>query len=319
MILWSAIVISILVDVLLPIAVVVAVGYGLRRTMVLDQVTLNRIMIYGLMPALIFTSLVRVDLDGGGDTLRMLLLAVAVVVAMAVITIACAWPLGLRDGDLSALLLVSLFMNSGNYGLPAARFAFGEDGFALALFYFIAQSIMAQTLGVAVAAAGGTSQSGGILRASLGRVLRMPQIYAVVAALLVRFSGFDLARAGGLAGGLFNGVELLSEAALPLMLVILGMQLATGVKIEDPGLVALATGLRLLVSPAVAYGLGLLLGLNGMGLGVGVMLAGMPTAVNTTILAIEFNNRPSLVVGTVVASSLASLATLTVILALIRL
>jgi predicted permease len=275
-------------------------------------------MIYGLSPALIFVSLLRADLGGSG-ALRMIGFCIGLLVTMTLVTLALAWPLGLRGGDLSALLLVSLFMNSGNYGLPAARFAFGEAGFTQALFFFIAQSIMAQTLGVAVAAAGSAGRGGGMLREVLGRVLHMPQVYAVVAALLIRATGFNLATAGGVAGGLFNGVALLSEAALPLMLLILGMQLGTGVAIEQPGLVAFATGLRLLISPAVAYGLGTAMGLHGMSLAVGVMLAGMPTAVNTTIIAIEFNSRPSLVVGTVVASSVVSLATLTVLLGLVRL
>jgi predicted permease len=308
---------AVLINVLLPIAVVVAVGYALRRIFPIDQVSLNRVMIYGLSPALIFVSLLRADLGGSG-ALRMIGFCIGLLVMMALVTVALAWPLGLRGGDLSALLLVSLFMNSGNYGLPAARFAFGEAGFTQALFFFIAQSIMAQTLGVAVAAAGSAGRGGGMLREVLGRVLHMPQVYAVLTALLIRATGFNLATAGGVAGGLFNGVALLSEAALPLMLLILGMQLGTGVVIEQPGLVAFATGLRLLISPILAYGLGTAMGLHGMNLAVGVMLAGMPTAVNTTIIAIEFNSRPSLVVGTVVASSVVSLATLTVLLGLVR-
>ncbi|NNJ10399.1 transporter [Chloroflexales bacterium ZM16-3] len=309
--------VSVLLNVLLPIAVVVAIGYTLRRVFPLDQGSLNRVMIYGLSPALIFVSLLRANLTGSG-ALQMIALSVGLVALMGATTLALAWPLGLRGGDLSAMLLVSLFMNSGNYGLPAARFAFGEEGFTQALFFFIAQSIMAQTLGVAVAAAGGAAGHDRVLREALRRMVRMPQIYAVMAALLIRATGFDLTAADGLAGGLFNGVALLSEAALPLMLVILGMQLGTGVPIEQPGLVALATGLRLVISPALAYGLGLALGLHGMSLAVGVMLGGMPTAVNTAILAIEFDCRPTLVVGTVVASSLASLLTLTVLLGLLH-
>ncbi len=309
--------VAILLDVLLPIAVVVAIGFALRRTFPIDQSSLNRVMIYGLSPALIFVSLLRADLSGSG-ALQMIALSVGLVALLAVVTFALAWPIGLRGGDLSAVLLVSLFMNSGNYGLPAARFAFGQEGFTQALFYFISQSIMTQTLGVAVAAAGSAGGRSGLLREVVGRVMRMPQVYAVATALLIRASGWDLTSAGGFAGGLFNGVALLSEAALPLMLLILGMQLGTGVPIEQPGLVAFATGLRLLISPLLAYGLGTAIGLHGVSLAVGVMLAGMPTAVNTTILAIEFNSRPTLVVATVVVTSLASLATLTVLLGLVR-
>lgn len=306
---------SVLLEVLLPVALVAAIGILLRRRFPLDQVTLNRVVIFGMSPALIFTSLVRADLTGDG-ALRMLTLSVGIVAIMGLITAAIAVPLGLRGPDLSAMLLASLFMNSGNYGLPAARFAFGEAGFTQALFYFIAQSIMAQTVGVAVAAAGSAKAGPGMAREVLGRVLRMPQVYATAAALLVRTTGFEPDAATGLAAGAFRGLSLLGEATLPLMLIVLGNQLAGGVVFKEPGLVALASGLRLLVSPLVAYGIGLALGLDQLSLAVGVMLAGMPTAVNTTILALEFNSRPSLVVGTVVATSVLSLLTLSVILTL---
>lgn len=306
---------SVLLEVLLPVALVAGAGYLLRRRFPLDQVTLNRVVIYGMSPALIFTSLVRFDLSGGG-ALRMLALSVAIVAVMGALTALIALPLGLRGPDLSAILLASLFMNSGNYGLPAARFAFGEEGFTLALFYFIAQSIMAQTVGVAVAAWGSAAAGPGVARAVAGRVLRMPQVYATAAALAVRATGFDPDAASGLAVGLFRGLTLLSEATLPMMLIVLGAQLAGGVTLEEPGLVALASAMRLLVSPLVAYGLGLALGLDQLGLAVGVMLSGMPTAVHTTIVALEFNSRPSLVVGTVVVTSVLSLLTLSVILTL---
>jgi malate permease and related proteins len=303
--------------VLLPVALVASVGVALRWRMALDQVTLNRVVIYGMSPALIFTALVEADLSGA-TALKMITLSVGVVIMMGLITTLIALPLGLRGSDLSAMLLATLFMNSGNYGLPATRFAFGEAGFALAIFYFIAQSLLAQTLGVAVAAAGAARAGPGMLRQVAARVLRMPQIYATVAALLVRATGFDPASATGLAAGLFHGLALLGEATLPMMLLVLGVQLAGGVVLQEPGLVALATGLRLLVSPLLAYGLGLALGLDQLGLSVGVLLSAMPAAVHATITALEFNSRPSLVVGTVVVSSLLSLVTLSLILPLLR-
>ncbi|WP_129675727.1 AEC family transporter [Candidatus Chloroploca sp. Khr17] len=308
--------VRVLFEVLLPVALVAIVGMLLRRQMPLDQVTLNRVVIYGMSPALIFTSLVRADLSGSG-AVGMVTLAVGTVVVMGALTLAVALPFGVRGRDLSGLLLVTLFMNSGNYGLPASRFAFGEAGFTLAIFYFIVQSVLSQTLGVAVAAAGSAQAGPGLLREVTTRVLRMPQIYATVAAFAVRATGFDPVLAQGLFAGLFRGLALLGDATLPMMLVVLGTQLAGGLHIQEPGLVTIATILRLLVSPLAAYGLGLALGLAPLNLAVGVMLAGMPAAVNTTILALEFDSRPSLVVSTVIVSSVLSVLTLSVLLTLI--
>lgn len=308
---------TVFLEVLLPVALVALVGYTLRWRMPLDQRTLNRVVIYGMNPALIFTSLTAADLSGP-NALHMLTLAVGVALVMGAVATSVAVPLGVRGGNLSAVLLVSMFMNSGNYGLPAARFAFGEEGFTQALFYFVAQSVLAQTLGVAVAAAGNARAKRGLAREVLIRTLRMPQVYATIAALLVRSTGFDpAAQTGPLLGG-FRALSLLGEASLPMMLIVLGVQLAGGVTREEPRLLVLTALLRLVVSPLVAYGLGLALGMDQLSLAVGVMLAGMPAAVNSTIIALEFDSRPSLVVATVIVTSLLSLLTLSAILAVFQ-
>jgi len=309
--------VTVLIEVLLPIAVVASAGFALRRAFPLDLMTLNRLMIYGLSPALIFVTLVRADLSGP-DAGRMLFFAVGVLGLMALTVWISALGLGLRGKDVTALLLTSMFMNSGNYGLPASRFAFGETGFTLGVFYFIMQSIMAQTLGVGVAAAGAAEGGRQAWQSICYRLIRMPQIYAVIGALALRSVGFQPATATGLIHSLFEGVALLSEAALPVMLLILGVQLGAGAPLVRPGMVAIATTIRLVISPILAFGLARLLGMEGVALGVGVMMAGMPTAVNTTILAIEFDTRPQLVVSTVVVSSFASLITLSVLLSLVR-
>ena len=60
-----------------------------------------------------------------------------------------------------------------------------------------------------------------------------------------------------------------------------------------------------------------LLGLNELSTRLTVMLSSMPTAVNVTILAIEFDVRPRFVSSVVVSSTVASVLSLTLILALL--
>jgi predicted permease len=81
--------------------------------------------------------------------------------------------------------------NAGNYGLPAARFAFGQEGFDRAVLFFVVQAILAQTLAIYIAGAGHGDRRGGLVQ-----LLKMPQIYAVLAALAVRFGGLRLDPAG---------------------------------------------------------------------------------------------------------------------------
>ena len=112
---------------------------------------------------------------------------------------------------------------------------------------------------------------------------------------------------------------LLSEAALPMMILVLGMQLERASLPDRPVLVAAAAvGLSLVVAPLVALALASLLGLSGPGRQAGVVLASMPVAVVTTILALEFELSPAFVTSAVFVSTFLSPLTLTPLIAYLK-
>jgi predicted permease len=303
---------SVFAQVLLPILVVVGSGYLLQRRVKLDIHSVNRLSLYLLNPALIFASLVRSRI-GTTETLRISAFMVLFVLCIGIVTWLLSRVLRLDAVDTAALMLCVMFMNAGNYGLPAARFAFGQEGFDRAVLFFVIQAILAQTLAIYIAGASHGDRRGGLLR-----LLRMPQIYAVLAALAVRWGGIQLDAAGdGILNNLFRGVALVGDAAVPLLLIILGLQLAESEGIGEAPKVALATVLRLGLSVPLALLLGHLLGLGELSTKLAVMLSSMPTAVNMTILAIEFDVRPRFVNSVVVVSTVASVLSLTLILVLL--
>ena len=85
---------------------------------------------------------------------------------------------------------------------------------------------------------------------------------------------------------------------------------------ESPG-AALATAIRLVAVPPIAWGAGKLVGLEGMALAVAVVQASTPTAVTSALWALEFDARPALVSAAVVLSTVVSVVTLTVVLAVL--
>jgi malate permease and related proteins len=303
---------SVFAQVLLPILVVVASGYLLQRRLELDLHSVNRLSLYLLSPALIFSSLAQSRIEVS-ETLRIGAFMTLFVVSIGALTWLVAVLLRLDSIDRAALMLCVMFMNAGNYGLPAARFAFGQEGFDRAVLFFVVQAILAQTLAIYIAGAGHGDRRGG-----LARLLRMPQVYAVLAALAVRLGGLRLdPTGGGILNDVFRGVALVGDAAVPLLLIILGLQLAETGRITEGPRVALATILRLGLSVPLALGLSYLLNLDELSTKLAVMLSSMPTAVNVTILAIEFNIRPRFVSSVVVVSTAASVFTLTLILVLL--
>jgi predicted permease len=232
--------------------------------------------------------------------------------AVGVLSWSLGRALGLDAVTTSALMLCVMFMNAGNYGLPLAQFAFGEEGLRRAVLFFVVQAILAQTLAVYIAGAGQ-----GSWREGLTRLLRMPQIYAVLAALVVRGCGIQLDPSSeGILNDLFRGVALMGDATIPMLLIVLGLQLAEANKTNQRREIALATSMRLLVSIPLSLALAHLLRMDELSTKLAVILASMPTAVNMTILAIEFDVRPRLVSSVVVVSTVLSLLTLTLLLLL---
>jgi predicted permease len=206
----------------------------------------------------------------------------------------------------SGVLLTSMFMNAGNYGLPVVLFAFGESALGFASIYFVTMVIFTYTIGIFIASMGSAD-----VKSSLVNLLKLPAIYAIVIAFVVLFTGWEIPVF------LNRTITLLGDASIPSMLVLLGMQLAnvhlSGISFP----LLLAVSLRLIVSPVIALLLTTIFGILGPARVALVTIAGMPTAVFTTVLATEYDLNPSFVTAVVFTSTLLSPITLTPILAVL--
>jgi predicted permease len=227
-------------------------------------------------------------------------------VAVWVLTVFVARLVGWRGPDEGGLLLATLFSNSGNVGLPLALFAFGPDGLAVAGGWFAVMSIGSSTVAPYLAA---RARLG--VRGALGRVLRQPIIYAVAAGIIVNLGEFTLP------SPVANASRLLAGGAVALMLLLLGLQLARLTVREEASGAMLATVIRLFAVPPIAWATGRLVGLEGMAFAVAVIQASTPTSISSALWALEFDSRPALVSAAVVLSTVVSVVTLTVLLAVL--
>jgi predicted permease len=200
-----------------------------------------------------------------------------------------------------------MLVNAGNYGLSLNELAFGQETLARALIYFVASATMTYTAGVFVASSGRAS-----LKDTLRQMVRIPALYAVVAAFLLMYLNISLPEP------VAQPVEWLARASIPSMLVALGIQMASVQRLERLPLVGLASVFRLVVGAVVILGLVALFRVDGPARQALVVEASMPTAVMTTILAVEYNLEPTFVTGTVVVSTLLSPLTLTALILLLQ-
>ncbi len=118
-----------------------------------------------------------------------------------------------------------------------------------------------------------------------------------------------------IASDLFQGVSLMGEAAIPILLVLLGAELARAeIDTGDVAGISVAVFVRLFAAVPISYGLANVLGLDPLSMQLAVVLGSMPTAVNVIVLALEFDLRPKLVSSIVIVSTILSFVTLTVLL-----
>ena len=297
---------SIFANDVLPIFIVAAVGFAMARVFKGDVRTVSRITFNALSPCLVFHLIVTSSLDAG-DFGRMTALTFIVIAAVGLLARLLTAPLGLDRPTVSAFLIVVMFSNSGNYGLPVVLFAFGKEALAHAAVYFVANAIATYSLGVLIASAGRKS----LARAAAG-IIKVPAVWGAVAAVVVLGLGIQVPTP------LMRPVELLAGAALPVMILVLGMQLERTGRPDRPGLVLLAAALTLVVTPLVAVGASEVLGLTGAARQAAIVQSGMPSAVLTTILALEFDVAPSFVTACVTISTLASPLTVTLLIAAMK-
>ncbi len=296
---------SIFFDVVAPVFAIVALGWALGPRLALDAKTLSRTAYWVFVPAFTFDviSRSRVPLASAG---RMAAYAVVAHLAFGAIAFAVARLLGRPPKRVAAWVMLSVFGNVGNFGLALIQFRLGEAALAPATIYFIVILLTSFVVCVGIAA---WTRHGGL--SAVVSVFRTPAIVAAVPALLVSSAGISLP--------LFVGrtVGLLGAAMIPGMLFVLGVQLAEA-KALRPGADAFwIAALRLVGAPAVAWLLAAPFGLAGLERAAGILQAGMPAAILVAIIAAEFDVEPAFVTGAVLLSTLLSLPTLTVLLALV--
>jgi predicted permease len=290
---------ALLLDVVAPVFLVILVGGVVGRRFALEVRHVNRLALYAAVPALAFRTLANLELAAGeaGRLLAAYALYLALAAALAAL-VGARWPGPARR----ALVGTSLLGNAANLNLPVALFAFGPAGLDRALILFVATSLAMYTVGPALL--GRAAGPGRALRT----VATFPVAWAVVAGAAVNVASATLPLP------IERAVDLLADAAIPMVLLALGVQLAATGRFRPGGRAWTGVGLKLVAGPALAAGAGLALGLTGLDLAVLVLMGAMPTAVNAAMLAIEFGGEARQVSDTVVAATALSLVALPLLL-----
>lgn len=294
------------VNIILPVFILIFCGYLAEKKIGLDFRTLTNCSLYLFTPALVFSSLIRQTLELS-LTLNIFFFMVLYTLSLYLLVRLIAAGTAMSRENNGALVLTTVVMNVGNFGLPLAYFAFGEQGLHVSVLTFVLFNIPLSTLAIVVAQGGEVP-----LGKALINTFKIPIFHAVALAFLLK--AVDLS----VPFFVLRAVELLGDAAIPLMLVLLGMQLARTRLESQWGFLSLATIIRLAIAPLIAWAITVLLAIDGTSRNVIILQTSTPSAVLPLLYALRFGMRPDLVAGTIFVTTLLSAGSLTIILYLLQ-
>lgn len=262
-----------IVNIIAPTFFVIAVGYLFGRMAHPSVATLIDAAMFIATPCLVFHSVYTnpIQLEEAAQLWLSCLLSMAGSFALAWLVF------GLRRKGSAGIYLPVAFSNTINIPLPIIYLAFGNEGVAKVILYYIPNGLMIYSVGVYVAS--GHHE----LRQGLKAVLRTPLIYAAVLGLVFNLTGVPVPEPA------LRSLSLMGQAAVPLMLLILGVNVGRYRLTRIPTTVAAS-----LIRVGGGFVLGLLavwlLGLSGISRAVVIFESAMPSAVVNAILCTKYDN-----------------------------
>lgn len=283
---------------ILPNFLLIAIGLVLSRRFDYGRdfwEGLEKLVYYVLFPALLFRSLAIASID-----LTKTGVLVAAALAFTVAGMALAFPAG-RLFKLERKLAASCFQCAFRFntyvGLAVAGSLFGTPGVALAAILFGAMIPLVNLAAVAMLASG----SG---RGVAMELARNPLLLSTLAGFTWNALGL------GLPGFADRTLDLLAQTALPAGLLSVGAALRLERGQGPVSAHAYWLAVKLLVLPAIAWGLARGLALDPLETAVLVLAAALPTASSAYILAVRMGGDGGAVATQITVGTLVSMLTI---------
>jgi malate permease and related proteins len=287
------------------LVILIIIGYVSVTAGILDTTTtlrLSRFLLNVTLPALIIVSM-QIPLTGalisGAEEL---LLASAFYYAIAFL-IAWIAPALLRSrpSERGVLRFTIIFANVGFMGFPIIESLLGSEALFYAAIFNLPFNVLIFTVGVVLIT--------GDQRGFDPRLLISPGIFASLLGLAFFIGSVRIPTP------FIDVIDILGSMTTPLAMVIVGAILAgfpVREMIENTR-VFLVSGIRLLVIPFILWAVLRLLLPHSLAISVALVLAAMPAAANSVLFSSEYSADPKLASQIVFVSTLASVATIPLI------
>lgn len=294
---------------ILSIILMIAIGYVLKRIDFLsddDVPTLNNIVIYILLPCMIFSALYSADLSllPKLGTLPFIILASSFVTG--IISYLILKRLKLPDIQLWSVLVTVMIANTAFMGYPINLGIYGHEGFLRAIFCDIATLITFLLLSFLL-----VLKFGGSVRTAVKKIVFFPSLWAIVLGIILNLLNIPIGPV------LDNTISYLGNGAIPLIMLSLGISIdLAGIK-RSKAMIIFTSIMKLAFFPLIAFLIVSFLGFSGLDFKVSIIEAAMPSGMMSLILAISYRLDYELTSDCILINTVISLVTLPLIIMLI--
>ncbi|WP_096434471.1 AEC family transporter [Alteribacter populi] len=288
-------------QVILPIFVLIGVGFIFQRKVYSDVRVLTKLNVYVFVPAFIFVTIYSTAFSSE-IVISIVVFFLSYAVAIFLFVRLFSKALSIPAGKKTAITNGALFYNAGNYGIPVNDLVFKGDGMAMSIqVVFVAlQNMLMFTYGIVTL----KSAENNIKEALYG-FLKMPILYALILGALFNIYSFSLPDV------ILVPSTYIANGMVTIALLTLGAQVGSLARTSWNLILLMSVAIRLLVGPMLALIIIFVFGFDGVIAKVMLIAASMPTSVNSAVLAQEYQSEAAFSSETVLYTTVFSSLTVT--------
>lgn len=290
---------------IISIVLMIGLGYFLKRIDFLSEKDidpLNKIVMYILMPCMIFSALYSADMSLLPTLGILPFVILTASIGSGVISYIVLKRLHYDDKKIWSVLVTVMIANTAFMGYPVNLGVYGHPGFLRAIFCDLATTCMFLLLSFVL-----VLKFGGTVKRAFREILLFPPLWAVVLGISFNLLNIPIGSV------LDKTVNYLADGAIPLIMISLGLSIELGGLARSKAMVIFTSIIKLGVFPLIALIVVSLLGLTGLQHDVGIIEAAMPSGMLSLLLAITYKLDYELTSDCILINTVISLITLPII------
>ena len=265
-----------------PIFLIIATGYLLFRTRIVDESVwsaIEHICFYLLLPFLIIRTLSRANLGSVPviDFMTVIVVAILGMSVLLVLTQALVWRRFPQSGPSFSSIFQGATRFHGFVAIAVIGPLYGDAGVTLAALALAIMVPLLNVISVVVLSVYGHSDTRPEIVAVAKKIGTNPLIIACIVGLLFNWFGVpDI---------LFETIDIIGAGGLGLALLAVGAGMNLGQAAQHKMLLTIGVLTRLIGMPAIVIAMSWLVGLDGLARTVAIIAGAVPTAASAYVMA----------------------------------